>query len=112
MIGMLRRRLMSNMAKAKNIATGTVQGSDKELIITGVGFRADHIAVLLQSNGNVRYVQTVFDDNMAYYGSNNTFTTATIPVTIDEDGVTMSINDIASYALKFVGTYRWIAWQE
>ena len=102
---------MSNMAKAKNIATGAVQGSDKELIITGVGFRADHIAVLLQSNGNTRYVQTVFDDNMAYYGLNNTFTTATIPVTFDEDGVTMSVSGI-TIGLNFGGTYRWIAWQE
>lgn len=111
MIAMLRRRLMSNMAKAKNIATGTATGSDSQLIITGVGFRADHIAVLLQSNGNVRYVQTVFDDNMAYYGNSNTFKTVTIPVTFNEDGVTMSCSDI-HFSLTFKGTYRWIAWQE
>ena len=99
------------MAKAKNIATGTVTASSEQLTITGVGFRADHIAVLLQSNGFVRYVQTVFDDNMAYYGLNNTFKTVTIPVTFDEDGVTMSVSNIA-FDLTFGGTYRWVAWQE
>ena len=99
------------MAKAKNIATGTVTASSEQLTITGVGFRADHIAVLLQSNGFVRYVQTVFDDNMAYYGLNNTFKTVTIPVTFDEDGVTMSTSDL-TYATSFSGTYQWIAWQE
>ena len=99
------------MAKAKNIATGTATGSGTQLTITGVGFRADHIAVLLQSGGSVRYVQTVFDDNMAYYGLNNTFTTVTIPVTFDEDGVTVSASDI-HFSLSFGGTYRWIAWQE
>lgn len=102
---------MSNMAKAKNMATGTVTASGSQLTITGVGFRADHIAVLLQSNGNIRYVQTVFDDNMVYYGTNNTFKTVTIPATFDEDGVTMSCADI-HFSLSFGGTYQWIAWQE
>lgn len=111
MIPMLRRRLMSNMAKAKNIATGTVTASSKNLTITGVGFRADHIAVLTQSNGKWTAVQTVFDGNMAYYGSGPTFKTATIPVTFDEDGVTMSTSDIL-LGPEFTGTYQWIAWQE
>ena len=31
MIGMLRRRLMSNMAKAKNIATGTIDAGNSHL---------------------------------------------------------------------------------
>ena len=99
------------MAKAKNMATGTVKASGTQLIITGVGFRADHIAVLLHSGGSLRYVQNVFDDHMVYYGLNNTFTTATIPVTFDEDGVTMSASDI-HFSLSFGGTYQWIAWQE
>ena len=102
---------MSNMAKAKNIATGTVTASGTQLTITGVGFRADHIAVLIQSNGSVRCVQTVFDDNMVYYGSNNKFTNVTIPVTFDEDGVTMSAANI-HFSLSFDATYQWIAWQE
>lgn len=111
MIAMLRRRLMSNMAKAKNIAVGTVTGSSKTLSITGIGFRADHIAVLTQSNGHWSAVQTVFDGNMAYYGSGPTFKTATIPVAFDEDGVTMSTSDII-LGPSFTGTYQWIAWQE
>ena len=101
------------MAKAKNIVTGTVTVSSTQLTltITGVGFRADHIVVLLQSGGSVRYVQTVFDDNMVYYGNNNTFKNITIPVTFDEDGVTMSVDGI-HFNLHFGGTYQWIAWQE
>lgn len=111
MIAMLRRRLMSNMARAKNIATGTVTASSKVLTITGIGFRADHIAILIQTNGTWTAVQTVFDSNMAYYGSGPTFKTATIPVTFDEDGVTMSTSGI-TLAPSFTGTYQWIAWQE
>lgn len=111
MIAMLRRRLMSNMAKAKNIATGTVTASSGDLTITGIGFRADHIAVLIQNNGSWREVQTVFDGDIAYYGSGPTFKTATIPITFDEDGVTMSTSNII-LAPNFVGTYQWIAWQE
>ena len=102
---------MVSMAKAKNIATGTVTGSGKDLIITGVGFRPDHIAVLIQSDGKWSAVQTVFDGNMVYYGSGPTFKTATIPVTFDEDGVTMSISGII-LAPNFQGTYQWIAWQD
>ena len=107
----LRRRLMVSMAKAKNIATGTVTASSKQLTITGVGFRADHIAVLIQSGGFWYEVQTVFDGNTVYYVSGPQFKTSTIPVTFDEDGVTMSTSDL-TYATSFSGTYQWIAWQE
>ena len=99
------------MAKAKNIATGTVTASSRDLTITGVGFRADHIAVLIQSDGSWGNVQTVFDGNTVYYGSGPTFKTATIPVTFDEDGVTMSTSGI-TLGPRFTGTYQWIAWQE
>lgn len=102
---------MVSMAKAKNIATGTVTASSNDLTITGVGFRADHIAVLIQSDGKWSAVQTVFDGNMAYYKSGPTFKTVTIPVIFDEDGVTMSTSDI-TLPPSFTGTYQWIAWQE
>lgn len=102
---------MAAMAKAKNIATGTVIGSGTTLSIIDVGFRADHIAVLIQNNGSWSKVQTVFDGNMVYYGSGPTFKTATIPTTFDENGVTMSTSDI-TLAPSFYGTYQWIAWQD
>ena len=107
----LRRRLRVSMAKAKNIATGTVTASSKQLTITGVGFRADHIAVLIQSGGFWYDVQTVFDGNAVYYKSGPKFATITIPVTFDEDGATMSTSDI-TLSPSFTGTYQWIAWQE
>ena len=111
MIAMLRRRLMYSMAKAKNIATGTVEGSGKTLSITGVGFKADHIAVLIQNDGHWNAVQTVFDGNMVYYGSGPTFKTANIPITFSENGATMSTSGI-TLGPNFVGTYQWVAWQE
>lgn len=107
----LRRRLMVSMAKTKNIATGTVTASGEDLTITGVGFRANHIAVLIQSNGSWYSIQTVFDGNTVYYSSGPTFKTVTIPVTFDEDGVTMSTSDV-HLGPSFGGTYQWIAWQE
>lgn len=48
MIPMLRRRLMSNMAKAKNIATGTIDAGNSHLTTISIsaqtGFRPDHVA--------------------------------------------------------------------
>lgn len=53
MIPMLRRRLMSNMAKAKNIATGTIDAGNSHWTTTSIsaqtGFRPDHVAVFIAS---------------------------------------------------------------
>ena len=111
MIAMLRRRLMSNMAKAKNIATGTATGQGTTLSITGVGFEANHIAVLIQNDGSWFAIQTVFDGHMTYYGSNNTFKTTTASIAYSADGITISVPDIV-LAPSFQGTYQWVAWQE
>ena len=112
MIAMLRRRLMYSMAKTKNIATGTVATSgSRTLTISGIGFKADHIAVLIQNSGSWFGVQTVFDGHTTYYSSNNTFKTTTASIDYSADSVTISVPDIV-LAPNFQGTYQWVAWQE
>ena len=118
MIAMLRRRLMSNMAKAKNIATGTViPDNDTELTIPAFGFNPDHVAVFTESgstsanivisifNGHVNYIKTQITDSLLYYYRY----TMTIDNAVSENGVKYTISQPRTF---FEGTYRYVAWQE
>lgn len=122
MIGMLRRRLMSDMAKAKNIATGTVtinQNYSQELTIPAFGFNPDHVAVFTESGGTgANIVTSIFDGHVNYIrmrtvsGSGATFYeryTMNIENAVSENGVKYTIPNLASW---FIGTYRYVAWQE
>lgn len=122
MIAMLRRRLMSNMAKAKNIAMGTViinERYSRELIVPAFGFNPDHVAVFTESgNTGANIVTSIFDGHMNYIrmrtvsGSGATFYeryTTNIENAVSENGVKYTIPNLSSF---FVGTYRYVAWQE
>ena len=120
MIAMLRRRLMSNMAKAKNIATGTViinQSSNQELTIPAFGFNPDHVAVFTESgdtaanivisifDGHVNYIKTQVTGSVLHYYRYTT----NIDNAVSENGVKYTVSQLQSY---FKGTYRYVAWQE
>lgn len=122
MIPMLRRRLMSNMAKAKNIIMGTVtinQNYCQELTIPAFGFNPDHVAVFPESgNTAANMVISIFDGHVNYIkirtvsGSGATFYeryTTNIENAVSENGVKYTIPNLSSY---FTGTYRYVAWQE
>ena len=109
------------MAKAKNIATGTVSTSgSKTLTISGIGFKADHILIGLISpqfsggtNIGERRVWTVFDNQMLYYGTKTENAQVTEIVFADDSVRITSANPYGSDQSKeFVGTYRYVAWQE
>ena len=118
MIAMLRRRLMSNMAKAKNIATGTViSDNGTELTIPAFGFNPDHVAVFTENgdaganivisifDGHVNYITTQITGSLLYYYRY----TMTIDNAVSENGVKYTISQSRT---GFDGTYRYVAWQE
>ena len=120
MIDMLRRRLMGNMAKAKNIAMGTViinQSSGTELTIPAFGFNPDHVAVFTEDGStSAAIVTSIFDGHVNYIttritGSNLYYDryTTNIDNAVSENGVTYTISQSRT---GFNGTYRYVAWQE
>lgn len=122
MIPMLRRRLMSNMAKAKNIATGTVNAGNSHWTTTSIsaqtGFRPDHVAVfivaLLGEYARQYHVLSVYDGSvLALDGSTHYTNISTLQYTVNEQGFTIAnVIDESSNDYYFTGTYRYVAWQE
>lgn len=118
MIAMLRRRLMSNMVKAKNIATGTVNAGNANWTTTSIsaqtGFKPEHVAVFFAlDSGNLdtmqNHILSVYDNSASYLdGSKRAYYRRTISFTTNAQGFT--IKDNSGY--YFVGTYRYVAWQE
>ena len=115
MIPMLRRRLMSNMAKAKNIATGNVNASSDTVTINNVGFKANHLVMfvingleayqsfeLYETSAGV-YVHCVVDGN---------WNTRDYPATVNfkDNSITVTLGGDSFSSMN--GTYRYIAWQE
>lgn len=122
MIPMLRRRLMSNMAKAKNIATGTVNAGNSHWTTTSIsaqtGFRPDHVAVfivaLLGEDARQYHVLSVYDGSVLALNDSTYYTNiSTLQYTVDEQGFTIAnVIDESSNDYYFTGTYRYVAWQE
>lgn len=118
MIAMLRRRLMGNMAKAKNIATGTVDAGKTnwttKSISAQTGFKPDHVAAFFAlDSGNLdtmqNHILSVYDGSASYLdGSQRTYYKRTISITTNAQGFTIT----DSSGCYFVGTYRYVAWQE
>lgn len=106
------------MAKAKNIATGTVTASSgTELTIPAFGFNPDHVAVFTENgstgaaivisifDGHVNYIKTQINGSLLNY---NRYT-MNIDNAVSENGVTYTISQSRT---GFNGTYRYVAWQE
>jgi hypothetical protein len=116
---------MGNMAKAKNIATGTVNGSNnKTLTISGLNFRPDHVAIVgISGSADNQRVLAVYDNSQVsrnYYA--NTLYAQLTSLSFTDDGVTMTSNtyqyrppNTSSYRDTndlFAGIYNYVAWQE
>lgn len=110
MIAMLRRRLMSNMAKAKNIATGTVNASGATLTISGLDFQPNHVVLHFMADRDGKYTIISLYDNHAVAMEGTEISKYTCSLTFKNDGVVCSLSD-DSYS-DFNGTYRYVAWQE
>lgn len=121
MIAMLRRRLMSNMAKAKNIATGTVDavvvsagvaGTQKRssLTVTDLDFMPTNV-VVVRAQAASQSILCVWDSTSYYSGSNGA-TAETVIRSFNANGFEMvKAGSIGSGGL-FGGTYNYVAWQE
>ena len=113
MIGMLRRRLMYSMAKAKNIATGTFNDTNSNqhtLAVQTVGFKPDHVIfTIISGSGNASRLVSFFDGAVASASSGdmNFIRTSQRAYQYNENGFTMDAN-IGDMS----GTYRYVAWQE
>ena len=115
------------MAKAKNIATGTINGSGSNtLTISNLDFKPDHIMLIannsINSNNYARDIIAVYDNMSlsAFYGSPSAQYLPLASFTFTNDGAVMT-GDKYSYSTpdgsrnsthKFRGTYSYVAWQE
>lgn len=113
MIAMLRRRLMGNMAKAKNISTGTFSDTNKNqhtLTVQTVGFKPDHVIfTIISGSGNASRLVSFFDGAvaLAFSGDMNFIKTSRYGYQYNDNGFTMNAG-----ADSMNGTYRYVAWQE
>lgn len=121
MIAMLRRRLMSNMAKAKNIAVGTVTaevvsagvaGTQKRssLTVTDLDFMPTNVVVVRTETAS-RGTSYVWDSTGYYIGSNGIAVT-TITRSFNANGFVMEKEGNTGSSDLFGGTYNYVTWQE
>ena len=119
MIAMLRRRLMSNMAKAKNIAVGTVTATIESydvaskrslLTVSDLDFMPTNVVVVKTAAAS-QSVLCVWDSTSYHVGSNGV-TAGTVTRSFNANGFVMEkIGGLAGNGL-FDGTYNYVAWQE
>ena len=112
MIPMLRRRLMSNMAKAKNIATGeatvaTISDSPRRAVlkVSGLGFTPNHVACVHIGAGRGPILGIW--DGTGY----NSAITINLSLSFDTDGFELA-QVLDSPAQNLSGTYKYVTWQE
>lgn len=109
------------MAKAKNIATGTVNAGNShwttKSISAQTGFRPDHVAVFivaLSGEDALQYhVLSVYDGSVLVLDNHTSYVNVSaLQYTVNEQGFTIAkvINENSDY--YFTGTYRYVAWQE
>lgn len=122
MIPMLRRRLMSNMAKAKNIATGTIDAGNSHWTTVSIsaqtGFRPDHVAVFISSERTESALQyhvlSTYDGSALCLDMDTWYMNASsVQFTVNDSGFTIAnVIEGSDNKCYFVGTYRYVAWQE
>lgn len=115
MIAMLRRRLMGNMAKAKNIVTGNVGVSGSTVTINNVGFKANHLVMFPITDIQAWSSTMIYEESAGVYvhlemdGSYNLTSVATT-VKFQDNSITVTNTGDAYPWMN--GTYRYVAWQE
>lgn len=120
MIAMLRRRLMSNMAKAKNIAVGTVTATVESsgllekrstLTVSDLDFTPTNVVVVASDDSAIRILFTW--GSMGYYASDNQLISKDASATFTANGFGFeSKYSTGTEKQGFSGTYNYVAWQE
>ena len=115
MIAMLRRRLMGNMAKAKNIATGIARASttqyDFTVTITGIGFRPDHVMMVTREIDEYTRDIWIYDDKVGAVYAGGDYTYGSCQFTPNSDGAQFT-NVFTPNQNQLNGDYDFVAWQE
>ena len=119
MIGMLRRRLMSNMAKAKNIAVGTVTATVENissftrrtlLTVSDLDFMPTNV-VVVRKGVSSQYLLCVWGSTGYYGAPNGGVVSETVKRSFNANGFVMEITVNSSNGM-FFGDYNYVAWQE
>ena len=119
MIAMLRRRLMSNMAKAKNIAVGTVTATSESvsatqkralLTVSDLDFMPTNVVVVRTAAAS-KNILCVWDST-GYYSGSNGVTAGTVTRSFNANGFVMERTGVVAGSGLFDGTYNYVAWQE
>lgn len=119
MIAMLRRRLMSNMAKAKNIAVGTVTATIENvdmtiqrslLTVSDLDFMPTNVVVVRTAAAS-SHILCVWD-SAGYYSGSNGATAGTVTRSFNANGFVMERTVAVGGRGSFDGTYNYVAWQE
>jgi len=105
---------MSNMAKAKNIATGNINSTTSTVTINNVGFKANHLVMFPINSIDVWASNAIFEESAGVYvhlemDGNNSVWTA--PTTVDFKDNSITVTNEGDYP-SMTGTYRYVAWQE
>lgn len=119
MIAMLRRRLMSNMAKAKNIAVGTVNATSESyemtkqrslLTVSDLDFMPTNV-VVVRAQAASQHILCVWDSTGYYVGANGVVA-KTVTRSFNANGFVMETTGLKMGPGLFDGTYNYVAWQE
>lgn len=110
------------MAKAKNIATGTIDAGNSHWTTTSIsaqtGFRPDHVAVFIASEraeSALQYhVLSTYDGSVLCLNVDTWYANASsAQFAVNDSGFTITNVIINSDdQCYFTGTYRYVAWQE
>ena len=115
MIGMLRRRLMGNMAKAKNIATGNINVSGSTVTINNVGFKANHLVMFPITGLEAWSSNAIYEESAGVYVHLETdggYQLTSRPTTVNFKDNSITVTNEGDEYPYMNGTYRYVAWQE
>ena len=115
MIPMLRRRLMGNMAKAKNIATGNINVSTSTVTINNVGFKANHLVMFPINSIEVWASNAIFEKSDGVYVHlevDGNYNVVSRPTTVNFKDNSITVTNEGDDNPDMSGTYRYVAWQE
>ncbi len=110
---------MSNMAKAKNIAVGTVTATIESvgainrrslLTVSDLDFMPTNVVVVRTAAAS-QNILCVWDSTSYYSGSNGA-NAGTVTRSFNANGFVMERTGISGGSGLFDGTYNYVAWQE
>ena len=98
--------LVGTHAGGGNAAHGTATAANKTITVTGLGFKPEHVAAVLQSTTNTD-VRVIGIWDSKYINKSVALGNVTT-LTLDDDGFSIYINVLSSS--MFSGEYAWVAW--